>query len=138
MRTKHFLLLFMLAFLMPLYTFAQGPINVSDPSTLLTDETVSWLTAFIVTVIAFLSNLIPGIAKFSGWAKAAAVVIITSIFIFINKGFGLSDLSWVIDNLMPYATLLFAKAGGVWETIKYVLKLFGVDLKGVMAENLAQ
>ena len=123
---------------MPLYTFAQGPIDISDPSTLLTDESVSWLTALIVSIITFLTNFIPGVAKFSGWAKAAAVVTVTSMSIFINKGFGLSDLSWVIDNLMPYIALLFVKAGGLWETIKQILKWLGVDLKGVMAENLAQ
>ena len=120
-----------LALLSPLLTFAQIDTTlVADPVTVVSAENVEALTVAITVILSFLAGLIPGIKNIkASWLRSVAVgfIVVVASVSFKLGWFNQASFSVILTTLFP----TFAYSGTVWEGLKFVLGLFGLDIKNL-------
>jgi len=117
------------AILYPLVSFAQIDTTlVSDPATVVSAENVEAFTVAITVILSFLAGLIPGVKNIkASWLRSIAVgfIVVVASVSFKFGWFNQASFSVILSTLFP----TFAYSGTVWEGLKFILGLLGVDIK---------
>ncbi len=123
--------LLVLAILSPIVSFAQIDTTlVSDPATVVSAQNVEALTVAITVILSFLAGLIPGVKNIkASWLRSIAVgfIVVVASVSFKLGWFNQASFSVILTTLFP----TFAYSGTVWEGLKFVLGLVGIDIKNL-------
>ena len=125
------LALLLVALLAPALSYAQIDTTLTaDPVATVTAENVEALTVAITVILSFLAGLIPGIKNIkASWLRSIAVgfIVVVASVSFKLGWFNQESFTVILTTLFP----TFAYSGTVWEGLKFVLGLFGVDVKNL-------
>lgn len=122
---------FMALLFAPVLSFAQIDTTlVADPLSTVTADNVEALTVAITVILSFLAGLIPGIKNIkASWLRSVAVgfIVVVASVSFKLGWFNQASFGVILTTLFP----TFAYSGTVWEGLKFLLGLFGLDIKNL-------
>lgn len=123
----------------PVVAYAQATLTLDPtvPGSFTDPGNVSLLATAITTLIAYFSGAVPGLRTIKAAYLRTAVVslVVVAGAATFKLGFLTEDtFQFVLKNALPN----FAYAGILWEGIKFILRLFGIDLKNVAGQDQTQ
>lgn len=110
-----------------LKSFAQDTLSYADPSSFVSSYAVGLAVAAFSTLFTFLAGFIPAIGKWKGQVRALAVsfVVVAAAATFKLGALNADTVELVFDTFLPN----FAFSGAIWELLKLILGLAGVDIR---------